>query len=203
MASARVRGARSAASTLAPRSSPRRKRGYSLQAAATRWRRGREAGVVYQSAGGWPACGQGRVAVCGGGGWHPSVIGIVAGRLKEKLHRPAIVIALDEDGGGKGSGRSISGVDLGAAILAAKETGLLVAGGGHAMAAGLTVAADKVDALGAFLNDRLAAAVERASGPKQLLIAPVLAHKGVNPLWSEAAASAGLGRASWRERGWQ
>ena len=58
-------------------------------------------------------------------GWHPGVIGIVAGRLKEKLHRPAIVIALGEDGIGKGSGRSISGVDLGAAVLAAKESGLL------------------------------------------------------------------------------
>src|SRR3546814_20202697 len=98
-----------------------------------------------------------RSGVVGAPGWHPGVIGIVAGRLKEKLHRPAIVIALDEDGVGKGSGRSIGGVDLGAAILAAKETGLLVAGGGHAMAAGLTVAADRIDALGAFLNDRLAA----------------------------------------------
>ncbi|MGJ3626175.1 DHHA1 domain-containing protein [Sphingomonas sp. MMS24-JH45] len=70
------------------------------------------------------------------------MIGIVAGRLKEKLGRPAIVIALDEAGVGKGSGRSITGVDLGQAVLAAKEHGLLVAGGGHAMAAGLTVAAD-------------------------------------------------------------
>ena len=81
------------------------------------------------------------VAMVAAPGWHPGVIGIVAGRLKEKLHRPAIVIALGEDGIGKGSGRSISGVDLGAAVLAAKDSGLLVAGGGHAMAAGLTVAA--------------------------------------------------------------
>ncbi len=76
------------------------------------------------------------VAVVAAPGWHPGVIGIVAGRLKEKLHRPAIVVALGEDGIGKGSGRSISGVDLGAAVLAAKDSGLLVAGGGHAMAAG-------------------------------------------------------------------
>ena len=76
------------------------------------------------------------------GGWHQGVIGIVAGRLKERFGRPAIVIAETEDGTGKGSGRSISGVDLGAAILAARESGLLVAGGGHAMAAGLTLPAD-------------------------------------------------------------
>ena len=75
-----------------------------------------------------------------GAGWHPGVIGIVAGRVKERFGRPAIVIAETEDGTGKGSGRSISGVDLGAAVLAAKDSGLLLAGGGHAMAAGLTLA---------------------------------------------------------------
>ena len=73
------------------------------------------------------------------GGWHQGVIGIVAGRIKERFGRPAIVIAETEDGTGKGSGRSISGVDLGAAVLAAKDSGLLIAGGGHAMAAGLTL----------------------------------------------------------------
>ena len=80
------------------------------------------------------------VIVLSGRGWHPGVIGIVAGRIKEKTGKPALVIALDEDGAeGKGSGRSICGVDLGAAIIAARDSGLLVAGGGHAMAAGLTV----------------------------------------------------------------
>ncbi|HMO75334.1 MAG TPA: single-stranded-DNA-specific exonuclease RecJ [Sphingopyxis sp.] len=137
------------------------------------------------------------VAIVAGQGWHPGVIGIVAGRLKEKLHRPAIVIALDEAGVGKGSGRSISGVDLGAAVLAAKETGLLVAGGGHAMAAGLTVKAGQIDALGAFLNDRLAADVERASGDKSLLIDAVLAPRGISPLWCEAIESAGPYGAGW------
>ncbi|MES2445471.1 MAG: single-stranded-DNA-specific exonuclease RecJ, partial [Pseudomonadota bacterium] len=72
------------------------------------------------------------VVIVAARGWHPGVIGIVAGRLKEKLGRPSIVIALDEDGVGKGSGRSIPGVDLGAAILAATDAGLLAAGGGHA-----------------------------------------------------------------------
>ncbi len=137
------------------------------------------------------------VAIVAGDGWHPGVIGIVAGRLKEKLHRPAIVIAFDEDGVGKGSGRSISGVDLGAAILAAKESGLLVAGGGHAMAAGLTVERARVDALGAFLNERLAADVERASGDRSLLIDAVLAPRGINPLWCEAIESAGPYGAGW------
>jgi len=137
------------------------------------------------------------VAIVAGAGWHPGVIGIVAGRLKEKLRRPAIVIALDDEGIGKGSGRSISGVDLGAAILAAKESGLLVAGGGHAMAAGLTVEADRLDALGAFLNERLAADVERASGDRSLLIDAVLAPRGISPLWCEAIESAGPYGAGW------
>ncbi|WP_312490065.1 single-stranded-DNA-specific exonuclease RecJ [Sphingomonas sp.] len=122
-----------------------------------------------------------QVALVSGEGWHPGVIGIVAGRLKEKLDRPAIVIAVDEHGIGKGSGRSITGVDLGAAILAAKENGLLIAGGGHAMAAGLTVAADRIPELADFLEARLAETVIRASAGRALLVDAVLAPGGVNP----------------------
>ena len=121
------------------------------------------------------------VLVVAGHGWHPGVIGIVAGRLKEKYGRPALVIALDDAGLGKGSGRSISGVDLGAAVLAAKEQGLLVAGGGHAMAAGLTIAEDHVDAFAAFLSERLEAAVARALGDRALLLDAVLTAGGVTP----------------------
>ena len=89
-------------------------------------------------------------------GWHPGVVGIVAGRLRERYRRPAIVIGLDPAAHvGKGSGRSQPGVDLGRAIIAAFEQGLLLAGGGHAMAAGLTVRADGVDRLRAFLCERL------------------------------------------------
>ncbi|MBW6523929.1 single-stranded-DNA-specific exonuclease RecJ [Sphingomonas sp. RHCKR47] len=121
------------------------------------------------------------IVVVAGQGWHPGVIGIVAGRLKEKLGRPAIVIAIDEHGIGKGSGRSITGVDLGAAILSAKEHGLLVAGGGHAMAAGLTVAVDAIDALAAFLDERLADAVAQATANRALLVDTVLAPGGVTP----------------------
>tara|TARA_R110000868_G_scaffold65839_7_gene196570 strand:- start:3462 stop:5228 length:1767 start_codon:yes stop_codon:yes gene_type:complete len=137
------------------------------------------------------------VAVIAGLGWHPGVIGIVAGRIKEKAGRPAIVIALDEDGVGKGSGRSISGVDLGAAVMAAKDSGLLVAGGGHAMAAGLTVAADKIDALADFLDERLAGAVARARDDRALLIDAVLAPAGVNPEFVAAIEQGGPYGAGW------
>lgn len=131
------------------------------------------------------------VAVVHGNGWHPGVIGIVAGRLKERLNRPAIVIAVDEHGVGKGSGRSVASVDLGAAVLAARDNGILDAGGGHAMAAGLTVRADRIDALTAFLNERLASDVAAASGAAALRIDAVLAPRGVQPDWADAIERAG------------
>ena len=86
--------------------------------------------------------------------WHPGVIGIVAARLKERYERPACVVAL-ADGIGRGSGRSVAGLPLGPAVIAARQAGLLINGGGHAMAAGFTVAAEKLDALRAFLVERL------------------------------------------------
>ncbi|MBT5185533.1 MAG: single-stranded-DNA-specific exonuclease RecJ, partial [Kordiimonadaceae bacterium] len=79
------------------------------------------------------------VIIASGVGWHPGVIGIVAGRLKEHFNRPTIVIAIDDNGDAKGSGRSIMGVDLGSAITAARQSEILSAGGGHAMAAGLSM----------------------------------------------------------------
>ena len=121
------------------------------------------------------------LTVVAGEGWHPGVIGIVAGRLKEKTERPAVVIALGEEGIGKGSGRSIAGVDLGQAVMAAREAGLLIAGGGHAMAAGLTIAADQVADFAAFLEERLAVPVERALEDRALLVDSVLAPGGVSP----------------------
>jgi single-stranded-DNA-specific exonuclease len=137
------------------------------------------------------------VIVVAGAGWHPGVIGIVAGRLKERLGRPAIVIALDDNGVGKGSGRSIGGVDLGAAVMAAKDMGLLVAGGGHAMAAGLTVDADKVDALADFLNERLAADVARSRDDRALLLDAVLSCGGVVPSLVQALDAGGPYGAGW------
>ena len=86
--------------------------------------------------------------------WHPGVIGIVAARLKERYERPACVVALG-NGIGRGSGRSIAGLPLGPAVVAARQAGLLINGGGHAMAAGFTVAAEKLDRLQAFLDERL------------------------------------------------
>jgi len=137
------------------------------------------------------------VAVISGQGWHPGVIGIVAGRLKERLGRPAIVIAVDEHGTGKGSGRSISGVDLGAAVLAAKDMGLLVAGGGHAMAAGLTIDAARIDALADFLDERLSADVTRAQGERALLLDAILAPGGVTPAIVEALEAGGPYGVGW------
>ncbi|WNO54582.1 single-stranded-DNA-specific exonuclease RecJ [Stakelama saccharophila] len=126
------------------------------------------------------------VLVVAGRGWHAGVIGIVAGRLKEKFGLPAIVIALDEDGTGKGSGRSIPGVDLGAAVLAAKDSGLLRAGGGHAMAAGLTIDADAVSAFADFLDAWLGDAVSRSVADRALLLDAVLAPAGINPTLVES-----------------
>lgn len=104
------------------------------------------------------AGGPGPVVHAWGDGWHPGVIGIVASRLKERYGRPALVTALGEDGIGKGSGRSVAGVDMGTAVIAARQAGLLVNGGGHAMAAGYTVARDRLQRFEAFMAGRLAGA---------------------------------------------
>jgi single-stranded-DNA-specific exonuclease len=130
-------------------------------------------------------------------GWHQGVIGIVAGRLKERFGRPAIVIAETEDGTGKGSGRSISGVDLGAAVLAAKDSGLLTAGGGHAMAAGLTLPPGGIETFRNFINDRLAADVERSIGDRALLLDALLAPGGVAGALCDALDAAGPYGAGW------
>lgn len=118
------------------------------------------------------------VHLVAGEGWHPGVIGIVAGRIKEKTGKPAVVIALDGNTG-KGSGRSISGVDLGAAIIRARGEGLLVAGGGHAMAAGLTVDADKVDRLADWLDHTLEGHVARASATRDMALDIAVAPGGL------------------------
>lgn len=95
------------------------------------------------------------VLIVAGHGWHPGVIGIVAGRIKEAFDRPACVVSI-ADAIGKGSGRSIRGVALGPAVIAAHQAGLLVNGGGHAMAAGFTVAEDRLAAFREFLEDHVA-----------------------------------------------
>jgi single-stranded-DNA-specific exonuclease len=138
------------------------------------------------------------VLTIAGHGWHPGVIGIVAGRIKEKTGKPAVVIALDrESGQGKGSGRSISGVDLGAAIIGAKDKGLLVAGGGHAMAAGLTVDEAKLDALASWLDAQLAPAVARASAERVVTLDLSLAPGGLTPGLVETLDGAGPFGVGW------
>jgi single-stranded-DNA-specific exonuclease len=106
---------------------------------------------------------EGPIAIVGKPEWHPGVIGIAAGRLKDKLMKPVIVLG-GKDEEAKGSGRSVTGVNLGAAVAAAHQAGVLVAGGGHAMAAGLTVRWDKVDEFRAFMREALAGELAAAEG---------------------------------------
>ncbi len=91
----------------------------------------------------------------GGEGWHPGVVGIVAGRIKERFNRPACVAGI-ATGLAKGSGRSVAGVDLGSAVIAARQAGILMTGGGHAMAAGFSLACERLPEFRLFLNERLA-----------------------------------------------
>jgi single-stranded-DNA-specific exonuclease len=112
-------------------------------------------------------------------GWHVGVIGIVASRLVERYGRPAFVVGMD-GALGKGSGRSVRGVDLGAAVIAARQAGLLVNGGGHAMAAGLTVARDSLPELARFLDGRIA---------PQLGAAPAVRELGIDAALAPAAAT--------------
>jgi single-stranded-DNA-specific exonuclease len=97
-----------------------------------------------------------------GEGWHPGVVGIVAGRIKERFNRPACVAGV-AGGIAKGSGRSVPGLDLGAAVLAARQSGILTTGGGHPMAAGFSLEAARLAAFHAFLDERLAAASDLPS----------------------------------------
>ncbi|WP_118133048.1 single-stranded-DNA-specific exonuclease RecJ [Oceanicella sp. SM1341] len=139
-----------------------------------------EAGVLVAATAQAEARGaEGPLVWAAGEGWHPGVVGIVASRLKEAFNRPAIVIGIDRAlGEGKGSGRSVTGVDLGAAIARLAAEGLLVKGGGHRMAAGLTVDPDGVEPA----MERLAALLARQGagqgGPADLAIDGVLAPSG-------------------------
>ena len=128
--------------------------------------------------------GQGRPTLLAfGERWHPGVAGIVAGRIKERHNRPACVAAVS-DGLAKGSGRSVSGLDLGAAVIAARQAGILATGGGHAMAAGFSLPVERLAEFHAFLDDRLAA----ASG------LPSAADLQIEGTLSVAAATAELAR---------
>ena len=138
---------------------------------------------------------KGAVVVTAGEGWHPGVVGLVAARLKERYGRPAFAIALEPGGSGAGlgtgSGRSIAGVDLGQAVRRAVHEGLLLKGGGHAMAAGITLKKDALAAFRAFLEDTLGAPVEAGRRERGLAIDGAVSAGAVNLALVELLARAG------------
>lgn len=130
------------------------------------------------------------IIVVDGEGWHSGVIGIVAGRIKEKFDRPTIVIGLD-NGIGKGSGRSITGVDLGSAVTAAKDDGILINGGGHAMAAGLTISAESIPTFRERLNAELGPDVNKARENRTFIADAVISARAVSRTFADLIAKAG------------
>ncbi|MDR6660985.1 single-stranded-DNA-specific exonuclease [Tardiphaga robiniae] len=122
---------------------------------------------------------KGSVIVTASEGWHPGVVGLVASRLKEKFARPAFAIALEPGGIGTGSGRSISGVDLGKAVRQAVADGLLMKGGGHAMAAGVTLRKERLGEFRAYIESALAADVGKSRNEKELFIDGAVTARGV------------------------
>jgi single-stranded-DNA-specific exonuclease len=127
--------------------------------------------------------------------WHPGVIGIVAGRLREKYRKPVVVVGVDRAANvGKGSGRSQPGVNLGRAVQAAFDEGLLLAGGGHAMAAGLSVRPDTIPELRAFLCERLAAESQVAAAADVIDIDALVSTRAADrALWQDFQRMAPFG----------
>ena len=113
-------------------------------------------------------------------GWHPGIVGLIAARLKERYRRPAFAIAFDANGKGSGSGRSIPGFDIGHVVRDAVEQGLLEKGGGHAMAAGLTVREEKLGALRTFFEEKAASEVSKLRDGHRLKIDAALSAAGAN-----------------------
>lgn len=134
---------------------------------------------------------KGAVVVTAAPGWHPGVVGLVASRLKERYGRPAFAIALEPGGIGTGSGRSIAGVDLGRAVRQAVAEKLLIKGGGHAMAAGVTLPKGGLAAFRAFLEVSLAASVEAARKDTALMIDGAVSAGGFNVALCEMLSRAG------------
>ena len=118
------------------------------------------------------------VLVLASANWHPGVVGLVAARLRERFERPSFAIALNPDGTGTGSGRSMPGVDLGSAVIEAVETGLLPKGGGHAMAAGISLRPGEIGLFRAFLAEKLGASVRQARAASALKIDAALTARG-------------------------
>ncbi len=138
------------------------------------------------------ACGDGpAILVTASDGWHPGIVGLIAARLKEHARRPAFAISFNPNGIGTGSGRSIAGVDLGRLVRDAVEAGLLVKGGGHAMAAGLTVRREMLGQLRAFFEDKAAETVARLRADETLSIDAALSAEGATMDLVELIESAG------------
>ena len=133
----------------------------------------------------------GAVVVTAAANWHPGVVGLIAARLKEKFNRPAFAIALEPGGTGTGSGRSIPGVDLGRAVRRAVAEGLLMKGGGHAMAAGVTLKRDALSAFRAYLEETLSGAVALARQDRALKIDGAVSAAAVHPDLIEMLGRAG------------
>ncbi len=124
---------------------------------------------------------KGSVIVTASEGWHPGVVGLVASRLKEKFSRPAFAIALEPGGIGTGSGRSIGGVDLGKAVRQAVKDGLLMKGGGHAMAAGVTLRKERLAEFRAYMESALAHDVAASRHVNELFIDGAVSARAVTP----------------------
>jgi len=123
--------------------------------------------------------------------WHPGIVGLLAARLKEHARRPAFAVAFNADGTGTGSGRSVTGFDLGRLVREAAEKGLIVKGGGHAMAAGITVDRANLGALRAFFEERAAADVFRLRSEESLQVDAALAAEGATQDMLDALEKAG------------
>jgi single-stranded-DNA-specific exonuclease len=121
------------------------------------------------------------VLLAGSADWHPGIVGLVAARLKERFRRPAFALALNGEGGATGSGRSVAGVDLGRTVRKAVEAGLALKGGGHAMAAGVTLGPGQAQGFHAFLIDHLAAEFGATDSAEALLVDAALSAGGANP----------------------
>jgi single-stranded-DNA-specific exonuclease len=134
---------------------------------------------------------KGAVIVTASEGWHPGVVGLVAARLKEKFARPAFAIALEPGGIGTGSGRSIGGVDLGKAVRQAVHDGILLKGGGHAMAAGVTLRKEKLAEFRAYLENALAHDVALSRHANELFVDGAVSARGVTPEFATTLNRAG------------
>lgn len=131
------------------------------------------------------------IVVTASSNWHPGIVGLLASRLKDHARRPAFAIAFNANGVGTGSGRSVSGFDLGRLVREAAIAGLIVKGGGHGMAAGITVERAKLGALRAFFEERAAAEVFRLQGEESLAIDGALAAEGATLSLLDALEKAG------------